>query len=110
MTSKQYAPIKKAVDEFLLINKNKYDCILSFQEQLKNIDENSYQRIINFVENHKNIFFNDHQSSVLFFHIICYFASHFFQKLEIISDIALHFENELKNANNDMTENELFYI
>lgn len=100
--------IKKDVEEFLLKNQVKYDIYTFFQEHLNNINDESFPQIIEFIKENSKIFFKDHSTGVFFFYFLFQYSQSYFQKLEIILEICLHFKSEMNPLN--ITERELLSI
>lgn len=100
--------IQKDCDEFLSKNNEKFEIISTLQKYLLNMKNEKYQECILFIQNHLSTFFNDHASAIFFYYNIIQCARFNFRNFELILDICVHFQSEMKKVKT--TENELIMI
>lgn len=105
MNRHEITHIKEKVDTFLLNNKERYDVISSFADQVLDITDDSYPSVIKFIEDHSKYFFDNKSSSVSFLWNIFQCGMRNWTKLEIIYDIIVHFLPQVKS--NDITDEDI---
>ena len=90
------------VDTFLSKKKRRYEILESLQDQLNHITEDSYSDVIKFIEDRKNIFLNNHENTILFIWNINTFVIYNFKRVEILLDILIHFQEDIKSYVNEL--------
>ena len=95
----ELAHLKDDVDAFIANNKERYEIIMSFQDQLGHISSDSLTSTISFIKVNHDVFFKDHPSAIFFLYNIFHFSYVNFKQLELIVDIGHSFLSDLKKAN-----------
>lgn len=95
----ELARLKDDVNAFIANNKERYEIIMSFQDQLGHISSDSLASTINFIKVNHDVFFKDHSSAIFFLYNIFHFSYVNFKQLELIVDIGYSFLSDLKKAN-----------
>ncbi|KAK8882810.1 hypothetical protein M9Y10_045452 [Tritrichomonas musculus] len=95
----ELAHLKDDVDAFIANNKERYEIIMSFQDQLGHISSDSLTSTISFIKENHDVFFKDHSSAIFFLYNIFHFSYVNFKQLELIVDIGHSFLSDLKKAN-----------
>ena len=103
-----FVKIKSDVNDFLLLNKDRYEILSKFQDILDNLSLSSYDDVIQFFEIHSDFFFKNHSNAIFFFFNIIRTAQFNFKEMELYLDICIYFQIQLKAA--AITESELIII
>ncbi|KAK8875450.1 hypothetical protein M9Y10_005616 [Tritrichomonas musculus] len=89
---------KVDTNEYLKINKKRYEIISAFQNQVNNITSETYPSIIKYVEDNSECFLKDNDTAVLFLRILNHFIQLKFKEIELIIDIGIYFSDKVKQC------------
>lgn len=104
----QFNNKKVDLKEFLEKNREKYEIISEFQYKINHIAESTFSETISFIESHSDIFFSDYDSAIFFISNLEHFSLYNYKQLELIFDIAVHFDDKMKKVN--ITDKDYFEI
>lgn len=108
MNNQELEIIQNDINEFLSMNKEKYEIYSIFHKLIISLDKDSTSiQIINYVAEHRNIFFNNQSNTILFFANIIQQSRRNFKHFETILKICVHFSKDFKEK---ATEDDLILI
>lgn len=93
--------IKKDVDQFLVKNRENFEIMKEFHDQVVNLTQLNFPETIKLIKDHIHIFFNSHETTMSFLYYIIRASLFNFKKVELVLDICVSFKDEIRNTVSD---------